>query len=80
MSDVPQQVYQRLATLEALVQHLYEHLQVPPPPFLMMGQFAGIPPEIVDLVRAGKKIDAIKLHRQMFGSSLSEAKDVIDSL
>jgi len=40
----------------------------------------GPPQEIVDLVRAGHKIGAIKLHRQLYGSSLIDAKNAIDSL
>jgi hypothetical protein len=32
------------------------------------------------LVRAGKKIHAIKRHRDLYGSDLREAKDAIDAL
>lgn len=36
-------------------------------------------PEIERLARAGKKIEAIKLHRQTFGSGLAEAKDAVEA-
>jgi ribosomal protein L7/L12 len=37
-------------------------------------------PEIVDLVRRGRKIEAIKVHRGFFRTGLKESKDVIDQL
>jgi hypothetical protein len=39
-----------------------------------------IPAHVVDLLLAGKKIQAIKCYREQTGSSLKEAKDLIDSL
>jgi hypothetical protein len=41
---------------------------------------SGIPPEIVDLARRGKKIEAIKAYRELTGVGLAEAKDVIDGI
>jgi large subunit ribosomal protein L7/L12 len=41
---------------------------------------AGIPPAVVELVDAGKKIQAIQLYRELTGAGLKEAKDVIDNL
>jgi ribosomal protein L7/L12 len=41
---------------------------------------SGIPPEIVDLVHRGKKIEAIKAYRELTGVGLAEAKDVIDGV
>lgn len=39
-----------------------------------------IPAHVTDLLLAGKKIQAIKYYREQTGTSLKEAKDVIDSL
>ena len=39
-----------------------------------------LPPEIVALVREGRKIDAIKALRERTGLGLKEAKDLIDAL
>ena len=36
--------------------------------------------ELEQLVRSGKKIDAIKLYRQQTGLGLKEAKDFIDEM
>ena len=44
-------------------------------------RMAGLTPEVVaDLVRRGKKIQAIKLYRELTNLDLKTAKDVIDSL
>jgi len=37
-------------------------------------------PEIEALLRAGKKIDAIKLYRQNYGVELKDAKDAVDAV
>ncbi len=37
-------------------------------------------PQIVDLLRRGKKIEAIKVHREQTGSGLKEAKDVVEEV
>jgi len=39
---------------------------------------ANLPREIVDAVRAGQKIQAIKLYRETTGVGLKEAKDFIE--
>ena len=36
--------------------------------------------ELVELVRGGKKIEAIRRYRELFGASLRDAKDAIDAL
>ena len=41
---------------------------------------AGLSAEVVDLVRRGKKIQAIKLYRELANVDLKTAKDVIDSI
>lgn len=49
----------------------------PPPRESVDSSFEG---EIVSLLQAGKKIDAIKLYRQKTGVGLKEAKDFIEAL
>jgi ribosomal protein L7/L12 len=39
-----------------------------------------VPPEVRDLVRAGKKIQAINRYRELTGVGLKEAKDVVDTV
>jgi large subunit ribosomal protein L7/L12 len=41
---------------------------------------SGPSPEIVDLVRQGEKLEAIKLYREKTGVGLKEAKAFIESL
>jgi len=40
----------------------------------------GVSAEVLDLVRQGKPINAIKVYREQTGVGLKEAKDVIDRL
>ena len=40
----------------------------------------GVSPEITNLVRQGKKIQAIKLYRQETGAGLKQAKEFVDAL
>jgi large subunit ribosomal protein L7/L12 len=40
----------------------------------------GVSAEVLDLVRSGQPIHAIKLYRDQTGVGLKEAKDVIDGL
>jgi len=40
----------------------------------------GIPPEVLMLARSGKKIQAIKLYRELTNADLRTAKNVIDGL
>ncbi len=40
----------------------------------------GLDKQIVDLVRSGQKIEAIKLYREQSGVGLKEAKDYVESL
>jgi len=43
-------------------------------------QNMGVSPEIINLMRQGKKIKAIKLYRQETGAGLKQAKEFVDSL
>ena len=36
--------------------------------------------KLMDLIKSGEKIEAIKLFREMTGASLKDAKDTIDGL
>lgn len=79
MSNVEREILelkQRVARLETQLAYLLRSLGLgyPEPPA------HEVSPEIVDLVRRGKKIEAIKRFRQETGAGLSDAKRVIDSL
>ena len=68
-------VARRLRRLEEQVALLSEKLGLP---FDDPG--AGMPSEVVELARNGRKIEAIKRYRELTGVGLAEAKDVVDGL
>ncbi|WP_433757028.1 hypothetical protein [Nocardia sp. CA-135398] len=62
----------RIDRLERKLDMIIEHLGLP-------SQDSATPyDEIDELIRQGKKIHAIKLHRDMTGSSLRAAKDAVE--
>jgi len=72
---------QRLAELEAKVDHIYRHLtgqggaaaSIPP----MAGAGGGVSQAVRDLAASGNMIAAIKQQRAETGQSLAEAKDAL---
>jgi large subunit ribosomal protein L7/L12 len=40
----------------------------------------AVPPELLALILSGKKIQAIKMYRQMTGMGLKDAKDIVDGI
>jgi hypothetical protein len=71
----------RVAELERKVEYLMQRLAGPPvttPIDLVHPNVVS--PGIIDLVRQGHKIEAIKQYRQETGASLRDAKDVIDRI
>lgn len=39
-----------------------------------------VDPQVMELVKAGQKIEAIKLYREQTGAGLKDAKDYVESL
>jgi large subunit ribosomal protein L7/L12 len=48
--------------------------------YVPMSSGPEVPPEVRELARAGKPIQAIKLYRELTGVGLKEAKDIVDTL
>jgi len=67
----------RVAKLERTVAFLLEQLKLEYTDTLPVTPPS---PEVLALVRSGKKIDAIKLYRQLTGEDIEEAKRFIESL
>lgn len=69
---------ERIARLERTVAYLMEHLN------LVENQGfrprSTVPPEIIDLIQRGNKLEAIKLYREHTGVGLKEAKDAVEDL
>ena len=65
---------QRIARLETKIDLLLEHAGLTYEPF------KGVPEAVVEALKDGQKILAIKRYREATGTGLKEAKDFIDSL
>ena len=65
----------RVAKLERQVAFLLDHLALD-----YREEPNGASPEVIELLRSGKKIQAVKLFRQEMGVGLREAKEFIESL
>jgi hypothetical protein len=68
-------VFYRLSQLERMVDHLYAHLGIDPPP---LG--TSVSDRVRQLVADGNAIEAIRVHRSETGKDLSDAKRDIDAL
>ncbi|MEU8482627.1 ribosomal protein L7/L12 [Streptomyces sp. NPDC048641] len=66
-------VERRLARLEQKVDLLLSHLGVEGP------QIPGME-RVHELIRQGKKIEAIKVYRQLTGEGLKESKDAVERM
>ncbi len=69
------QLRQRVTKLERQIAFLMENLGVE-----YEDEPDQVSPEIIELVRRGKKLEAIKLYREETGVGLKAAKEFIDSL
>jgi ribosomal protein L7/L12 len=70
------QLRQRVGKLERQVSFLLEHLELE----FREDPNAGVSPEILELVRRGKTLEAIAQFRRETGFGLREAKEFIESL
>jgi ribosomal protein L7/L12 len=77
----------RIAELERKVDELYKRLGQGEPEFGMTFASDAAPsvsaaddPRLIELIQAGKKINAIKLYRELTGTGLAEAKDAVDRI
>ena len=67
---------QRITRLEGQVEFLYKHLGVT---FVPEAGPAD-DPRIIELVKKGKTIDAIKLYRDLNGASLPDANQAVEDM
>jgi ribosomal protein L7/L12 len=68
-------VGERLAAIESQLAVLSEKAGVPYAP-----PSDGVPQEIIDMAHSGNKIEAIRMYRASTGSSLDEARRVVELL
>jgi len=69
------QLRARIAELEARVEYLFNRLNIE-----SIENTQNIDSKIVELVKQGNKIEAIKVYRAMYNVGLKEAKDAVDQL
>jgi ribosomal protein L7/L12 len=65
---------QALSRLEAKLDVLLKHEGI------QFDPFSNSPPAVVDALRRGQKIDAIKAYREATGAGLKEAKEYVEEL
>ena len=66
---------ERLRAIEAQLALLSEKAGVP-----YESPSAGVPGEVVELVRAGKTLEAIKRYRELTGAGSDEAREVVTGI
>jgi len=72
-------VRRRLRRVELLLEAIATRLEIDPEAIRRAGH-ADVPEEVVALVAAGKKIQAIKVLREQRQLDLVAAKDIVDGL
>ena len=65
----------RLAAIEEQLALVSENLGLP-----YTTPTAGVPPDVVELARAGKQLEAIKRYRDLTGASMNDARSVVAGL
>jgi len=70
-----ERVNQRLRAIEDQLALLSEKAGVP---YALPGY--GVPQEVIDLARAGQKMEAITKYRELTGAGFQEANDIVTGL
>jgi hypothetical protein len=65
----------RIAELESRVDYLYQHLGVSYFPDRTIGDA-----RVIDMLKKGNKIEAIKIYREIYNVGLAEAKQAVDDM
>lgn len=71
-SGVRRDILWRLRHIERKIDLILSHLGIDPD--------QGVNQQVLELVKAGQKIQAIKVYREQTGVGLKEAKDLVESL
>jgi ribosomal protein L7/L12 len=70
----------RLDWIEAALGRIVELQYVPMGRSNVRPDAAGVPAEVIELLRAGKKIHAIKRYRELTGADFTQAREAIEKL
>jgi hypothetical protein len=75
VTEYIQRFFERFRAIEAQLALLSEKLGVP-----YDNPASSLPPEIVELVHAGKRMEAVTRYRQLTGADFATARDAIAQL
>jgi len=78
--DTESQIIIRLNRLERKVDFLLRELNLVEKEEASLPDFGPVLNKVAELVRLNRKIEAIKLYRELTGEGLKEAKEVVDRL
>lgn len=73
--DLEHKLLMRIERLEAQVKALSEHAGIP-----FDDGTGGVPPEVVELVRDGKKAAAMKRYQELTGADLGAASAAVSAI
>jgi len=75
LSSYVDQIFKRLQRIEAQLALLSQKAGVP-----FEDPAAGAPPEVLELVRAGDRMGAIRKYRELTGAGMQEAQELVETL
>jgi len=75
LSSYVDQIFKRLQRIEAQVALLSQKAGVP-----FEDPAANAPPEVLELVRAGDRMGAIRKYRELTGAGMQEAQELVETL
>ncbi|MFN8123250.1 MAG: hypothetical protein U0237_12560 [Thermoleophilia bacterium] len=75
LSSFVDQIFTRLRAIEDQLRRVSDAAGVP-----WVTAADGAPPEVLELARAGKRLDAIRRYRELTGADLETAKGVVEAL
>jgi ribosomal protein L7/L12 len=67
---------QRIVRLETQVEYLYNHLGVS----MTEGRSPSDDPRVIEVLKAGNLIEAIKIYREITGMGLAESKSAVEGI
>lgn len=76
MTDAETSFAERLERLEQQVQRISEHLGLTED----ADEPAGIPDEVLELARAGRQMEAIRLYTKLVGVDIGTATSIVNSI
>lgn len=66
------EILRRVRRLERQARYLRTHADLPPP--------GAAHPEVLALVRAGRRVEAVRLYREQTGVSLPESREAVEDM